>query len=87
MFYFFPNLQWPPTFSEIPFLTTAWSYFGANIFHSLLASIKMYLYFTIKVETYLQPNNQVDSLLGRNAIPKTERAILNSSFSQMNATT
>ena len=30
----------------------------------------MYLYFTIQVEMYLQPNNQVDSLLGRSIIPE-----------------
>lgn len=70
VFSFFPHLQWPPTFSEIPFLPTTRSCFGANILHSLLTSIKMYLYFTIQVETYLQPSNPVDSLLGRSIIPE-----------------
>lgn len=47
----------------------------------------MYFYFITQVETYLQPNNQVDSLLGRNVIPEKKKVTLNSSSSQMKATT
>lgn len=43
------------------------------------------LFFTTQVETYLQPNNHVDNLLGRNVIPEKKK-VAHSSFSQMKAT-
>lgn len=38
------------------------------------------IYFTPQVETYLQPNRQVDNLWDRNSIPEKQRATPNSSF-------